>query len=247
MTTHNLKQGSVTLYAQLATILRDRVYTGTWPAGSPIPTLDELTREFEVARVTARQAVQLLCQEGLLSSQRGKRTQVIWEPPDISHRPIFSSTGSLDESPATYSVDVLDYEEFDHLPLRRLAEGTDAGPYVRIRKRDLYKGMPYACSENYVRLDLYRRFPPGGETVSKIIRLVRDAARPRQTTGSELIRVSMPTETEAMQLQCALGAPVARISRVLLDEDGSVLLHGEYTYCARDFALTRDITSLLHD
>ena len=247
MPSHNLKQGPVTLYAQLANILRDRIHTGVWRQDDPVPTLDELTEEFSLARVTVRQAIQLLVQEGLLSSHRGKRTYVTWKAPEMSDQPIFSSIGSIDGTPETYTVDRLEYDEFDQLPPRLLEEGLDAGPYVRIRKRDLYKGIPYACSETYVRLALYRQFPPGGETVSKITRLVRDATRPRQITGSELIRVSMPTEDESQQLQCLQTAPVARISRVLLDADKTVALFGNYTYREREFCLTRDITGLLRE
>ena len=51
-----LKHGSVTLYAQLANVLRDRIYSGVWAEGQPIPTLDQLSDEFEtwcaICRVT---------------------------------------------------------------------------------------------------------------------------------------------------------------------------------------------------
>jgi len=43
-----LKHGSVTLYAQLANVLRDRIYSGVWAEGQPIPTLDQLSDEFDV-------------------------------------------------------------------------------------------------------------------------------------------------------------------------------------------------------
>ena len=247
LTSQGLKQGPVTLYAQLANILRDRIYSGVWGEGQSIPTLDELTGEFNVARVTVRQAIQLLSDEGLLSSNRGRRTHVTWKAPVLSDLPIFSSIGSLDETPSTYSVDILGYDEFENLPPRLLEEGVSGGPYVRIRKRDLYKGIPYTMSENFVRKDVYREFPPGGETVSKIARLVKNAARPRKVRGLELIRVSMPTEDERQKLQTTIASPVARISRVFIDEDNTVMLYGNYVYREKEFGLLRDISSYLQD
>lgn len=247
LSSRSLKQGPVTLYAQLANILRDRIYTGVWGEGQSIPTLDELTREFNVARVTVRQAIQLLSEEGLLSSHRGRRTHVTWNAPVLSDLPIFSSIGSLDDTPSTYSVDILGYDEFENLPPRLLEEGVSKGPYVRIRKRDLYKGIPYVMSENFVRNDIYRQFPPGGETVSKIARLVKNAARPRKVRGFELIRVSMPTEDECQKLQTTTASPVARVIRTFIDEDNTVMLYGNYVYRDKEFCLLRDISSYLQD
>ena len=247
MSSLSLKQGPVTLYAQLATIFRDRIYTGIWREGETIPTLDKLTEEFGVARVTVRQAIQHLSDEGILSSHRGRRTHVTWKAPVGSSLPIFSSIGSLDESPSSYSVDVLGYDEFVELPPRLLERGKSKGPYVRIRKRDLYKGIPYTVSENFVRKDVYRRFPPGGETVSKIARLVKEAARPRPMKGFELIRVSMPSEDECLQLQSPSNSPVARVSRTFIDAKDVVLLYGNYVYRAKEFALLRDISEYFQE
>ena len=40
----------VPLYIQVASVLRSRIQSGQWAAGQKISTLDELEREFEVAR-----------------------------------------------------------------------------------------------------------------------------------------------------------------------------------------------------
>ena len=41
-------------YAQLAELFRQRIARGTWEAGQRLPSLDELTEEFDVARVTVQ-------------------------------------------------------------------------------------------------------------------------------------------------------------------------------------------------
>ena len=52
-------------YAQLSALFRRRIERGIWSPGSQLPTLESLTAEFGVARVTVRQAINLLAQEGL--------------------------------------------------------------------------------------------------------------------------------------------------------------------------------------
>ena len=67
-------------YAQLAELLRQRIARGVWVKGQKLPSLEELVREFDVARVTVRQAVELLARDGLLSPQAGRGTFVTAVP-----------------------------------------------------------------------------------------------------------------------------------------------------------------------
>ncbi len=60
--------------------MRRRIETKQWLPGQKISTLVELEREFEVARVTIRQAIDILREEGLLHSQQGRGTFVAEKP-----------------------------------------------------------------------------------------------------------------------------------------------------------------------
>jgi GntR family transcriptional regulator len=53
-------------YRQIADILRRRITAGKYPPDTRIPTESELVEEFEVARSTARRAVEVLRAEGLI-------------------------------------------------------------------------------------------------------------------------------------------------------------------------------------
>ena len=65
------RRGNVPLYLQVASALRRRIETGHWKPGSQISTIEKLEREFGVAQVTVRQAVDLLHDEGLVRRQQG--------------------------------------------------------------------------------------------------------------------------------------------------------------------------------
>jgi len=60
-------------YRQIAAILRRRIQAGEFAPGSRIPTESELVETYEVARTTARRAVAVLRDEGLVITvpQRG--------------------------------------------------------------------------------------------------------------------------------------------------------------------------------
>jgi GntR family transcriptional regulator len=241
-----LQTGPVTLYAQLASIMRDRILSGLWKPGEEIPTLDQLVEEFSVARVTVRQAVQMLADEGLLSSQRGRRTFVIWEPPHGDDaNPLFSYTGSIDTESGNYSINVLSKQEFEELPPHLASMGTPSSGYMRIRKVDLDNGVPYVTSDNYVALSIYKRIPANAEGNVKLSRLVRDHARPPLAAGKERITVTAMNYEEATVLQVPIGSPGARITRVFLTQDGKIGYAGQLLYRADRFAVDRDITELL--
>lgn len=60
-------------YRQIAAILRRRIESGQYAPGTRIPTESELVEAFEVARTTARRAIEVLREEGLIYTvpQRG--------------------------------------------------------------------------------------------------------------------------------------------------------------------------------
>lgn len=236
--------GPMTLYAQLANILRDRVITGTWKSGEGIPTLEQLVEEFGVARVTVRQAVQMLVEEGLLSSQRGRRTSVTFVPPNGDANPLFSYIGSAEAEVANYSISVFAKHEVDSLPPQLAQIGKSMGKYVRIRKIDSQNGTPYAVSDNYVALTIFRTTPPHAERKMKISRLVRDHCAALKV-GTEWITVATATYEEAEQLQISVGAPVAHVTRAFLTTDQKLAYVGTFSYRGDRFAIERDISTVL--
>lgn len=63
--------GPVPRYRQIAGILRARIESGELESGRPIPSEIAVQQEFGVARATARKAVALLRDEGLIMTVPG--------------------------------------------------------------------------------------------------------------------------------------------------------------------------------
>lgn len=64
------------LYHQLEAALRDRIMSGEWGHGIQIPTEAQLCKAYNVSRVTVRQAVLKLVEQGYLERDRGRGTFV---------------------------------------------------------------------------------------------------------------------------------------------------------------------------
>jgi len=242
VTQMRLNAGPTPMYAQLSMILRSKITGGEWPAGHEIPTLGELCDQYSVARVTARQAVMILVQDGLLSSQRGRRTFVSFVPPAGNAAPLFNSIGSVQSSRPDYSIRILEQADVDALP-ENPGLGSASGPYVLLRKIDCESGDPYAYSENYVCKQLFDRLPADALTTTKLSRLIRDKAT--IADAREWLRVSLADYQEAQYLQCMISAPVARIDRVFCDADDRVIYFGRFIYRGDRFAVEHDITAYI--
>ena len=69
------------LYEQIAAVLTARIADGTYPPRRRIPSEAGIVDEFGVSRPTARAAVQLLVDRGLVRTVRGKGSYVVDSPP----------------------------------------------------------------------------------------------------------------------------------------------------------------------
>jgi GntR family transcriptional regulator len=65
-----------TLYVQVAQTLRERILAGKYAQGEMIPTEPQLCEEFHVSRITVRQAVAILQNEGMVIREQGRGTTV---------------------------------------------------------------------------------------------------------------------------------------------------------------------------
>ena len=73
-------ESAIPLYIQIKELLHEQIAAGRYAAGSRLPSERALARQFEVSRMTARQALQALAREGMARMQVGKGTFVSAQP-----------------------------------------------------------------------------------------------------------------------------------------------------------------------
>lgn len=94
--------GQKPLWSQLYDILSQRIDSAYYEVGDTMPTEMQLMEEFEVSRITVRQAMDKLLSENRISRRRGKGT-VILEKQDKISTTFQSSFSSLKESGDSYT------------------------------------------------------------------------------------------------------------------------------------------------
>ncbi|MHB8073272.1 GntR family transcriptional regulator [Desulfosporosinus fructosivorans] len=70
------KTSAVPIYFQLKTLIQEGISSGEYPVGMCLPSEREYCEEYGISRMTVRQAISDLVNEGLLRRERGKGTYV---------------------------------------------------------------------------------------------------------------------------------------------------------------------------
>jgi len=77
------RKSPISLYYQIAMELRQRIARGEWKVGQRLPSEQDLAGEYQVSRMTLRQALDYLEHEGVVSRQRGIGTFIKADPKQV--------------------------------------------------------------------------------------------------------------------------------------------------------------------
>ena len=216
-------------YVQLAEVLRERIARGQWRAGEKLPSLEALVREFDVARVTVRQAVDVLAREGLLSPERGRGTFVTHRKADERKLRAVTTMGELAELYRDSRPELLNLGEASTAPALAEGEGKAAARYFYMRRVHALDGVPYCVISIYLDDRLFRRAP---ERVRKelVIPLLMSMKGVKIARARQALTIGTADVDEAKHLRVPVNAPVARVRRVFNAPDGTVIYLAEVTY-----------------
>ncbi len=219
----------VPLYIQVASALRRRIETGQWQPGQKISTLEELEQEFEVARVTVRQATELLQNEGLVLRQQGRGTFVTDNVQDKHWLKLETSWESL-IAPIKSNVPKI-IKVANPPPWPRLApdDGKLAGEYVFLRSVQFKSDAPYAVVSVHLERGIYDRDPHAFLTHTALpIVATLDGIDIEQAHQTLIIGTADPFT--AGLLHVSLGTPTAECHCVVTNRDGVAIYVAEIIY-----------------
>ena len=223
------RDSPVPRYAQLADILRQRIGRGVWSMRQTLPSLDALVGEFGVARVTVRQAVELLAREGLLSPQQGRGTFVTGNPAQDRWLRLETSLRDLanvyrDDKPKLTLI-----EETSATPPLQPRDGRPAPRYHFMRRVHSRNGQAYCVISIYLDERVFRLAPRRFRRET-VIPVLLELPGVRVAKARQTLAISSADVAIAGHLDIAVNAPVAEVRRVFSAADGTVLYLGEVTY-----------------
>jgi len=136
-----LDRGPTPLYYQLKNILKSRILSNELKGEGRLPTESELCMEYNVSRVTVRQALSELMKDGLIYRDRGKGTFVT-EGVELKRPELRGSIDNLIAAAEGTRIKVLSYQEIFAPP--------DIAKILQVKK-----------TEKVFRLDLVRFISKG--------------------------------------------------------------------------------------
>ncbi|MEU4955780.1 GntR family transcriptional regulator [Streptomyces lavendulae] len=233
-------------YQRIADALRTAVQSGEYGPGDRLPGENDLMATYDVARMTARQALGVLQSEGLAQAQDGGVFVRTFKP--LRRRGIerlarerWGSGRSVWSADTEDRELVVDQVEVREEAVGRLAGalGLSAGSRVWVRsRRFVLDGKPVLFATSYLPSDVVADSAitradtgPGG-TYARLAELGHEPVHFR-----EEIRCRMPSADEAERLSLSLGTPVVQIVRTAFAEGGRAVEVNEMTLDSASYVL----------
>jgi GntR family transcriptional regulator len=227
-------QAGQTRYREIERFLRSQV-EGARP-GAPLPSEAELCERFSVSRMTVRQALQELTNDGLVERRRGQGTFVAHRP--VHRRPgvFLSFTEEMNRRGMQASSRLLnagmdDPRRSEALDLG-LAPGSQVLRVVRVRLAD---GVPVALEDAALVPELGGVLEEDLAVGSLHSALERRGVVATRATGTITARLARASETALLDLapQSALLVEL----RILFDQEGRVFERTETRYAADRYVI----------
>jgi GntR family transcriptional regulator len=209
--------------------MRAQIMDGSLVAGSRLPPIDQLAVEFGVSRMTLRQALAILSEEGLIQSIQGRGTFIAAIGPQFGRVRLESSwkqlLGALEgNKPVTIEIN----EHVESLP-KQPNDGISTGNYRFMRRVHDADGQVYCLIEIYLDRDVYEASPEIFDTQMVIPQLQR-------VPGIKLKQMRQTFQIGSANLEIAkalgikLNSPTGIVRRIVKDDQNRILYLGSGHY-----------------
>jgi GntR family transcriptional regulator len=240
-------------YRAIADELREEIDSGKLPPGGRLPSENELMSRFDVEQPTARRALDVLKNEGLVIARRGAGTYVREFRPyrrRSPHRLAESGWGTgrsiwdSDDSTRHTRVDEIEVD-IDVAPdhVARVLGLSDGERVVIRRRRYLVDDVPIQLATSYYAERLARGTQiaesdtgPGG-VYARLAELGQKPVHFR-----EEVRSRMPRDRETQLLKLAQGTPVLLVARVAFTAEHLAVEVNEMTLDSSAYILEYDFS-----
>lgn len=221
-------KGAPPLYYQIKELLKEKIENEIYATGDTLPPEIELEAQFSVSRITVRQAINELVNEGYLSRTRGKGTVVIFNKIEENLNRIMSFTEEMKIRGLSTSTK---YAKINIVKLHKSAaeylnanEGDEAYKVERLR---YVNNSPMVYFVTYLKRELNL---PLDESLymGSLYELLKKNNNITVSKAKETFEAILADEYISEQLGTNMHAPILKRVRIAYDNSGNVQ---EYTIC----------------
>lgn len=211
------------IHQRLSDLFRERISSGEWNEGSPLPSEAELCAQHGVSRGTVRQALASLRGEGLISGGRGKPPVVARPVPSQSFGTFMSFTEwahSLGREPGQRTLEIARRPAGEELAGKMSLQPGE--PVIQVLRLRLLDGAPTMVERSNFTAEVGKALfdfdTDSGSIFGYLTSLGVDLSR-----GRHVIDAVAADETDASLLEVSAGSPLLRERRLTYGRDGRIL------------------------
>lgn len=225
---------STPLYLQLKAELRTAITEQIYGCNEKIPTEIQLSQQYGVSRITVRQAVQELCEEGYLVKKQGKGTFVRQRRISRKLENLMSFTQACTANGMTPSTSVLERRVDTLSRAEQELFGEDGqGRYFILKRLRMADSTPVMLETNYFPLPQYD-FLQGEDLSGSLYRALDRRGIRIHANRDVTLDVVLADSALAQQMGVSRGTPLFDMVGKNYDRSGALVHLGrEYIVCDR--------------
>ena len=218
-----MKRVSVPLHVEVAELLRRQILSGAIKAGEKLPALNELTEKFGVARMTIRQAMDALEDEGLIERYAGKGTFA--KEIDLPMRQKLNMKAELSQLQAMVAqLEVMVVGDDDTPQI----VDVDGRAFRQMRRIHSQSGEPFCHVDIKLENQLYQKAPKRFET-EIVVTVLKDLGVAVETARQN-VTIAYADVEMAEKLKMPVNAPVFRVLREFYSYEGTLIYSATLIY-----------------
>lgn len=230
------KNSPIPVYYQLKEAIKGKIAEGTWRVGDCIASERELSEKYEVSRMTIRQALGELVQEGILRREKGKGTFVC--EPEVKQKDVMSFTDIIKRTGKELQTEVLAMEYID--TPKKMKEILNFDKVYKINRLRRVNGEVIANEIIYIPKEISGELDK--ETVlGSIFKVLEDRGLLINHSESEIKAIIMD-EYYMKLFEVDIIVPLIKTYGTTLDDENKVLFIEESVYRSDKYILEVNIS-----
>lgn len=235
------KNSRIPIYGQIEEIIKKSIYSEVYKIGESIPSERELSVQFDVSRMTVRQAITNLVNSGILYREKGRGTYVANPKLEQPLTGLRSFTEDMLARGMKPSSKIIRFEKM--IPSRDIANdlflepGDEIYYIVRIRSAD-YK--PMAIERAHIPVKLVPNLDEQ-EILGSFYQFIENILHQKIGNAVQQIEASIITKEESKLLKISPTSAVLNIKRISYLSDGFPFEMVESTYRADSYKFISEI------
>ena len=207
------------IYYQIKQTIKGWIVNKEFGPGDKIPSENELADRFKVSRLTVRQAISQLVQEGFLNSRRGQGTFVT-NNENLINTFSLETTGFMDElfstqlSKVTTKWATLSKMVAPKSVKEKLQLETDDEDVVQVKRVRLLRGRPFTYTINYLPVEIGARVNERDLYRRRLLEILERDLKIEFTEAVQTIEASFADQEIAEKLEVASGSPILFVEKI---------------------------------